>query len=203
MENIREIVSNNLINLRKQNKMTQLDLAKRVNYSNKAVSRWEKGEVLPDVETIALLAEIFDVPVSYILEKQEKREEKSTKKTTTKEVLSQIFTICEIWTIIAVVFAYFIITKEKVMWQLFLWGIPATALILIVLNRKAKNNIANFIYGTVLVWSIIVCVFLHLLNTLPWYIFVVGVPIQGLLIIRYLFNFKQKTIITKPFIKKK
>lgn len=194
MENIREIISNNITNLRKQNNMTQLDLAKRVNFSDKAVSRWEKGEVLPDVETLYSLAEIFNVPISCIIENKENFKPK-IKKPTAKEVLSQVLTICEIWIIITVVFAYHNITRGKIWWELFAWGVPATAFFLLFLNRKRDDNISKFVYGTILVWSFLICVFLHFLNAMPWYIFVIGIPLQGMLIIRNLFNYKQESII--------
>ena len=71
MESLKEIVSKNIINLRKANNLTQLELAKKINYSDKAISRWEKGEVLPDVETIQTLSIVFNVPMSAILESQD------------------------------------------------------------------------------------------------------------------------------------
>lgn len=202
MENIREIISNNITNLRKQHNMTQLDLAKKVNFSDKAVSRWEKGEVMPDVETLYMLAEIFNVPISCIIENQETLKPK-LKKPTAKEVLSQVLTICEIWTIIAVVFAYHNITRDKIWWELFVWGVPATAFFLLLLNRKRDDNISKFVYGTILVWSFLICVFLHFLSAKPWYIFVIGIPLQGMLIIRHLFNYKQESIIKTKKIKAK
>ena len=195
MENLREIVSKNIINLRKANNLTQIELSKKINYSDKAISRWEKGEVLPDVETIQILSEVFNVPMSALLEKQDESTKGKLTKPTKQEILSHSFIICEIWTIISVIYAYLNISKGYNLWQIFLWGIPATALILLVLNRKRKNNITSFIYGTILVWSTITCLFLHMLNSCPWYIFVLGVPIQGMLVVRYLFNYKQQPLI--------
>ena len=64
MENVKAIVSQNLLRLRKENNLTQAELAKRINYSDKAISRWEAGEVVPDLETIYALSEVFDVPIS-------------------------------------------------------------------------------------------------------------------------------------------
>ena len=71
MKNIREIVANNIVTLRKQNGYTQIELSEKINYSDKAISRWEKGEVLPDIETLDNLANIFDVPLSYMLEEHQ------------------------------------------------------------------------------------------------------------------------------------
>ena len=194
MENLREIVSKNIIELRKASNLTQIELAKKINYSDKAISRWEKGEVLPDIETIQVLSDVFNVPMSAILEKKENNQAKLSIPSK-QDILSQIFIICEIWLILSVVYAYLNISKGHNIWQIFLWGIPATALILLMLNRKKKNNLTSFIYATVLVWSTITCIFLHMLNSCPWYIFILGVPAQGMLIVRFLFNYKRKPLI--------
>lgn len=195
MDDLREIIPQNIINLRKANHLTQIELAKKINYSDKAISRWEKGEVLPDIETIQKLSEIFNVPISAILEKQNDLSKSKLTKPSKQEILSHSFILCEIWTIISVIYAYLNISQSYNLWQIFLWGIPATALILLVLNRKRKHNITSFIYSTILTWSSITCLFLHMLKFCPWYIFILGVPIQGMLVVRYLFNYKQKPLL--------
>lgn len=192
MENVKKIVSQNLIRLRKENSLTQAELAKLINYSDKAISRWETGEVVPDLETIYKLSEVFNVPVSAITEKQceeEKIEEPSP--IVSRKILSQIFLTCEIWFILCVIFAYFKITRQMNIWQMFVWGVPATALMLWFFNRKEKTNLLLFFYATVFVWSFITCVYLRLIASNPWYMYFIGLPVQGLLIVRYIFNYKQ------------
>ena len=77
MENIKEIIRKNIITLRKKQGLTQIDLAKQINFSDKAVSRWEKGEVVPDVETLQSLSNVFEVPLSYMIEEHNyEKEEK-------------------------------------------------------------------------------------------------------------------------------
>ena len=76
MKNIREIISTNLIALRKQSGLTQVDLAKKLKYSDKAVSRWEKGEVVPDVETLENIAKVYNVPLTYLLKEHTEQKHK-------------------------------------------------------------------------------------------------------------------------------
>ena len=192
MENVKAIVSQNLIRLRKEKNLTQAELAKLINYSDKAISRWETGDVLPDLETIYALSEIFEVPVSAITEKQsEKTNAKDAAPSLSQKILSQVFLICEIWFIICAIFVYFKISKQMNIWQIFVWGVPATALMLWFFNRKEPFNLLLFFYATLFVWSFITCVYLHLLGSNPWYLFFIGLPLQGLLIVRYIFNYKQ------------
>ena len=49
MEDLKQIFAENLSALRKKKGWTQMELAERLHYSDKAVSKWERGESLPDV----------------------------------------------------------------------------------------------------------------------------------------------------------
>ncbi len=192
MENVKKIVSNNLIKLRKEKNLTQAELAKLINYSDKAISRWETGEVVPDLETIYALSEVFGVPVSAITEEpSEKQAEADAAPSVSQKVLSQIFLVCEIWFILCAVFVYLKFSRQVNLWQLFVFGVPATALMLWFCNRKEPANTLLFIFATVFIWSLITFVYLYLIDSNPWYLYFLGLPLQGLVIIRYVFNYKQ------------
>ena len=192
MENVNEIVSQNLIRLIKESGLTQAELAKMIKYSDKAISRWETGDVIPDLSTIYTLSEVFGVPVSSITEKP--REDENIDKRSShvsRTILSQFFLVCEIWFILCAVFVFFKITHQMNIWPIFVWGVPATAMALWFANRKEQRNVLLFVLATVFVWSFITCVYLHLVYSNPWYMFFLGLPLQGLLIMRYVFNYKQ------------
>ena len=192
MENVKAIVSQNILRLRKENNLTQAELARRISYSDKAISRWEAGEVVPDLETIYALSEVFNVPVSHITEAhKEESAEENTRGNIGQKVLSQIFLCCEIWFILTALYVYLKLSRETNMWQLFVWSIPACMIVLWMFNRKGDMNILLFVYSSIFVWSFITCVYLHLAAANPWYIYFIGVPSQGLLVIRYVFNYKQ------------
>ncbi|MFQ8954332.1 MAG: helix-turn-helix domain-containing protein [Oscillospiraceae bacterium] len=52
MEKLNFIIAKNLSELRRKNKLTQLEVAEKLNYSDKAVSKWEQGESLPGIEVL-------------------------------------------------------------------------------------------------------------------------------------------------------
>ena len=56
-----------LLALRKQNNMTQDELAEKLFVTRQAVSRWESGETTPNVETLKLLSWLFDVSINTLL----------------------------------------------------------------------------------------------------------------------------------------
>ena len=67
MENLEQIVANNLTELRKEQKWTQAELAEKINYSDKSVSKWERGDALPDLKVLLQMAELFGVSLDYFV----------------------------------------------------------------------------------------------------------------------------------------
>ena len=56
-----------IASLRKENGMTQLELAEKMNVTDKAVSKWERDLAFPDVQTLPKLAELFGCSVDELL----------------------------------------------------------------------------------------------------------------------------------------
>lgn len=193
MKPIREIVSQNIVKLRKEHCLTQADLAKKVNYSDKAVSRWEKGEVIPDVETLNQLSQVFAVPLTYLLEEHIETEENKTPTTTLNEILFHVFSVCVVWTFITVLFVYLQLIYNYTFWQAFVWGVPITTICLNSINKKwSKNRVFKLILQSVFTWSMIASFYLQFLTQNLWLIFIIGIPIQGALIANYFIKKKIK-----------
>lgn len=57
---------------RKKNNMTQLELATKLNVSDKAVSKWERDLSCPDINTISQIAKIFDISVDELMQTNKK-----------------------------------------------------------------------------------------------------------------------------------
>ena len=55
MDELKNIVASNLIELRVASGMTQSQLAEKINYSDKSVSKWERAEAIPDVAVFVIL----------------------------------------------------------------------------------------------------------------------------------------------------
>ena len=68
MKRATELVTENLVKLRKKFKLSQIELSQKINYSDKAISRWEKGEVIPSIDVLEQLAEIYNVKIGYFFE---------------------------------------------------------------------------------------------------------------------------------------
>ena len=79
MEDIRLILADNLTKLRKKHKLTQVELAHKLGFSDKSVSKWEQGDTIPDIETIKKIADLYGVSVDSLLEDKPQEDEIDTK----------------------------------------------------------------------------------------------------------------------------
>ena len=192
MKYIREIVSSNLVALRKKSGLTQIDLAKKINYSDKAISRWEKGEVLPDVETLQLIAKEFNVPLSYLLEERIEQKIDGIVKPSKNEIMVHTLTICVGWTILTILFVYLKIIYDYSFWQAFVWGVPVTAIMVLRFCKKWANNKTKAVWRTILNWSLLASVYLQFLSYNLFLIFIVGVPVQASIIVAAFAKTKNK-----------
>lgn len=67
MDDIKNIVAKNITELRLLNNMTQMELAEKINYSDKTVSKWERGESSPDIAVLVEIADLFGVTLDYLV----------------------------------------------------------------------------------------------------------------------------------------
>lgn len=180
MENINIVIGNNIKELRKIHKLTQNDLAEKLNYSNKAISRWESGEIIPDVMTLNKICDIFQIHITQIFESN------LTKKQITKQYKFQmgnklaitLLAILMVWLSATITYVYSVITFGDNVWQAFLWAVPISCIVGIVFNSIWGKKIINFIIISILVWSTLACVYITFLQYNMWLIFMIGIPIQ-------------------------
>ena len=68
MADLKSIIAKNIVTLRQSAKMTQSDLAEQLNYSDKAISKWERAESMPDITVLKAIADLFSVPLDYLVQ---------------------------------------------------------------------------------------------------------------------------------------
>ena len=68
---MKKTISNNMLIYRKRAGLTQAELAEKINYSDKAVSKWERGDGVPDVAVLCEMAEIFGVTLNDMVSENE------------------------------------------------------------------------------------------------------------------------------------
>ena len=187
---LNEIISKNLIELRKKNKLTQLELAEKLNFSNKSISKWESGEAIPSVEVLHKIANLFNVKLDYFVnlthEDDEKpATEKEKPKHTTRYIYNRITISLLCISVVWIVATYMFVFSPKLFSPTFLpfiWALPISFLMAIVFNSIWGRPKDTFWYLTFLTWTLLLAFFL----TIPgyfWQTFILGVPIQVVIIL--------------------
>ncbi len=179
MKDVKHNVSRNLTALRKYQKMTQAELAEKMNYSDKAISKWENGETLPDIEVLTKLTELYGVSLDYLInEHDEQTEIKENKKSKSNKIIISLLSASVIWILATIMYVYMKILNNSDEWMLFLWCVPFSAIIFLIFNSIWGIRRKNYIIISIFVWSLLACFFLQFLSSNIWPIFLLGIPFQ-------------------------
>ena len=171
--------ANNIINLRKKNKLTQIELAEKLNYSDNAISRWERAEVTPNIETLVQISEIFNVPLNSLLEDNAVKvsSAKDKKEIINKLAITLLF-VSLVWFIAVIGFIYGKLIFGLNLWTIFAWAIPASCLVMYPFNSYWGKYVYRFVILSVFVWTFLASIYLQCLQYNIWLIFFIGIPLQ-------------------------
>ncbi len=182
MEELKKIVAQNIAELRKNAGLTQLQLAEKLNYSDKAVSKWESGASIPDVAVLLSIANLFGVTVDYLLSEDHKIPVKEIVKGTMmgrRNLVITLLSVALVWLIATAVFVVLtILSFTKIAWLSFIYAIPVSAILLIIFNSIWGKRRHNYVYISILMWSCLLSIYLTLLSLNLWLIFLIGIPGQ-------------------------
>ena len=199
-EELKIRVGANIARLRKSRGLTQAELAERINYSDKAVSKWERAESLPDVLTLICLAEQLGTdmntltglqpaspePVS-IPEPASVPEQPPVKKKPIADrgVIQKLSSIL-VW--VVALFLYMVLDEfgVKNLWLLFVVAVPANAIVLLSLRSAWKLYGMNRFLISVIMWGFLLVIYLLLLLTAKvnvWKILPMGLLGQAAIIL--------------------
>lgn len=190
LTDLKKIVAQNIYYLRSVNQMTQMELGEKLSYSDKAISKWERADGLPDALVLKNMSEIFGVSVDYILSEHTEQEKKVETKTSRRSIalLGNVIKIAMV-TISLLVFILIAMYTEVYYWQSFIYAIPAIAIVGIVFGSLLKKRWQVFLYVSLLMWSILMAIFFALFEVANeykvWLIFFVGIPAQVMILLSF------------------
>lgn len=179
MKDIKNIIADNLISLRKQHKLTQNELAEKLNYSDNTISRWEKAEITPSVETLVQISEVYSVPLESLLRQNVIEEVTETNRAIKMKKLSTILLgVSVVWFFAVIAFIYMETFFNYNGWTLFVWSVPLSCLVLLGFNKYVNSRAYSFVFSTILIWSLITSLYLQFLKYNLFLIYFIGIPVQ-------------------------
>ena len=189
MTELREIIAKNICDLRTSLGLTQQKLAERLNYSDKAVSKWERGESIPDVTVLKQIADYFGVTVDFLLSEEHGRFQPVPHHSARNHFLIAALSVTIAWLIATIVFAelnIFVTTIRFAPWLVFIYAMTASFVVILVFNSIWGRIRANFIVVSGILWSLITSMHLTVLTVSQlnlWLLYIVGIPVQVIIIL--------------------
>lgn len=185
MNNIKETLPQNLIRLRTEHGFTQSKLAEKLNYTDKSISKWERGEAIPPVDVLKDIADLYGITldtlisdtngIAHSLNAEKKREDAN-------KIIITLLAVSLVWIVATVLFVYGITFAKRSFWIFFIAAIPITTVVLLIFNSIWGKRKYAFILVSVLIWTMLAAIYFAVL-TAPssynlWAIFIIGIPLQ-------------------------
>ena len=195
MKDLKPIIAKNITSLRQAAQMTQGDLAERLNYSDKAVSKWERGESVPDVLILCQLAELFQITVNDLVEDPDKLPEnsgstiervvgkvaeKTLKRKADKRIILGLSSVL-VWFVALLTFVTLSFFDLPKIWMVFVYAIPINAIVLLSLRSAWRDFRRNQMLISGIVWGGLLSIYMSLLvfaGLNNWRLFLLGIPSQ-------------------------
>ena len=192
MADLKLIIAKNIAELRKEAQMTQFELAERLNYSDKAVSKWERGESVPDISVLKEIADMFSVTVDFLLE-----EEHSKKRSFANNLRIKMknhsfimgMSIVLVWLVALLVFVVLDMFREYTAsreWLVFMYAVPVTMIVWLVFNSVWFDKRRNFFIVSLLMWTALASIFVSLITLAGInvrFLLLLGIPGQIIIIL--------------------
>ncbi len=191
MDELKLVVASNLIKLRQAAGMTQAELGEKLNYSDKTVSKWERGESIPDAYVLTRLAELYGLTVDDLLHNDDQWQdpvekaraaERASAPTFSSRVVTMV-AIMGIWTMAVILFVVCWIVFGDMLWLIFACAVPVSLITLLVLNSVWNKGRHNMIIVMLLVATLVTLVYLFLLRWRPWQLFLILIPAEILVVL--------------------
>ncbi len=207
-QKVEAIISQNLIELRKNKNLKQSELSEAVGYSDKTISRWENGTSVPDIATLITLAEFYNVTVTDLITENAVQkivgEEKTEQEKIAKTFTSLAFSIMTTWLFAAIVYIGTFALVIPPIWECFIFAIPVSS----VLAYRSVCKLytikwLNFLLWSLVILGLLVSVFLILTryDLYFWQMYLLAIPLEGMCAINTLFKKPQKTVKKKSILK--
>lgn len=196
-EELNRIIAENLAKYRRAANLTQLELAERLNYSDKSVSKWEQGNGMPDIFVLYRLAEMYGVTVNDFLCRHEEVAVPDKRKGFFSRGMIMAMSVGLSWlvAVVAFVFTMLLAPDFSSPWLPFVYALPVTFIVIVVLSSVWKFNILRPISVSCLIWTLLLSIFMTLFVAFPdapnlWTLFLIGIPLQTLVVLWFLFRGK-------------
>lgn len=186
MEDIKVIIAKNIVAYRTSLGITQIELAEKLNYSDKSVSKWERALGVPDILVLKEMAELFCVKVDDLITPHENSDkivlpDKRSKRA--KRLLITLMSTGLVWLVATIVYVILGLIGLEGIWRVFVYALPATMVVFTVFSALWGNRVYLTVSVSLLIWTVIASIYITFIGTKAWLFFFIGIPLQILAIL--------------------
>ena len=170
MNDLKETIAKNLTELRTRAKLTQVQLAEMLNYSDKAVSKWERGEAIPDLRVLIRLSQIYGVTLDELVGAETPAvQPKPQKHQRGMRAFITAMSAVLVWFVATWLFMlfYFITPTEEYAWLVFVVAPLPMSIVLTVFSAIWGNRITNAVASSMIVWSCALIIYIFVWKFAP------------------------------------
>ena len=179
--------------LREVKGITQIQLAEQIGVSDKAVSKWERAESVPDISVLKAVAELFQVTVDYLITDhgdcalpnvEDKTQSSKSSRVNVTHIIFICLSVLLVWLAGTVAFVFLDAIGAGKNWLAFIYCIPATFIVWLVLNCCWFKGRFNFVIISALMWTLLTSLHVTLLTfgTNFWLFYILGIPCQAIIL---------------------
>jgi len=184
MEDLRNIIGNNLARLRKSRGFTQQELADQLNYSDKAISKWEHATSLPSIENLFEICKFYDVTLDDLTHEDLRIQDVQNRRkgTSANQIVITSLSVLLVFLIATILFVGIYFVYDIYEWKVFVWALPIASIVLLVFNGVWGKVKWVYPITTLLIWSLLASVYVQALPENLWMIFILGIPCELIVI---------------------
>ena len=198
---IKENLAKNLSTCRKAFGLTQAELAEKLNYSDKAVSKWERGESVPDLVVLKQLADFYGVTIDKLIAENKIIKPSVIKNLGKRRFFTLLFSLGVVWIVAVLMHTILAIVDASLeaKWLMYIYALPVSSIILTIFAAIWKFEFTKAISISLIVWTTILSLFLTLLTVLTnvppnlWQIFLIGIPAQLVIIFIFILRYLKRS----------
>ena len=195
IEEYKNNLTKNLVKYRTESGLTQSKLAEKINYSDKSISKWERGEGTPDVGVLLQLCEIYSISLNDFFEDQSQKEILPKKKHRNKKLFISLLSGTLVFFIAAFAFAvlFMIPQTHSFAWMSFIYAIPVLGIVMTTFSSIWGKALYRIISTSIIIWGLLIslCLSLNMFKFI-WILCAAGGFFQLLTIFWFIFYDKFK-----------
>lgn len=188
MDELKHVIGKNIIELRRRTQLTQAELAEKLNYSDKAVSKWECGDAVADILVLKKISKLFGVTIDYLTQEVHDAAPAVADVSLAKKANHRVIASLSVALVFLIATLFFVVPlilgiHMQGLWIAFVYAIPLSCVVLLVFDSIWGNVHHLVVILTVLVWSVLFAVYITFLAHNIYLIFVLGVPAQVIILL--------------------